>query len=146
MYLLAPVASASGAAAKLGLVQKIFGEHYLAKWGAPSEWGRAQGRVGAAAELQCSRGEWETWRDTRPHPLPGQPAGLLLLAPTWRPQLPTDPLTIFSLSLPCSAAGHLFQPGFALAARLTNFAYKVGGRQAGRPAAAAPYQALPSPL
>ncbi len=37
MYLLAPVASAAGAGAKLGLVQKIFGEHYLAKWGAPSE-------------------------------------------------------------------------------------------------------------
>ncbi|KAL4452239.1 hypothetical protein ABPG75_007901 [Micractinium tetrahymenae] len=36
MYLLAPVASAAGAGAKLGLVQKIFGEHYLAKWGAPT--------------------------------------------------------------------------------------------------------------
>ncbi|EFN54829.1 hypothetical protein CHLNCDRAFT_23974, partial [Chlorella variabilis] len=36
MYLLAPVASASGAGAQLGLVQKVFGEHYLRAWAAPT--------------------------------------------------------------------------------------------------------------
>lgn len=36
MYLLAPVAGAGGAGAKLGLVQKIFGEYYLRGWGAPT--------------------------------------------------------------------------------------------------------------
>ena len=35
MYLLAPVAASGGAAKQLGLVQKVFGDHYLAKWGAP---------------------------------------------------------------------------------------------------------------
>jgi hypothetical protein len=36
MYLLAPVASASGAGARLGLAQKVFGEYYLRGWGAPT--------------------------------------------------------------------------------------------------------------
>ena len=56
MYLLAPVAASGGGAAKLGLVQKVFGDHFLNALGAPP--------------------------------------------------------------------GHMFQPGFSVAQRLTNFAYK----------------------
>lgn len=37
VYLLAPVAAGAGGAAQASFLTKLFGDHYLLKWGAPSE-------------------------------------------------------------------------------------------------------------